>query len=106
MAHTNKTADGGPPDTDTIMFLPKWNTNSNIELCARSNESIMFFTDLCKPIETYIYARKKAPICMLSRSKAPKRSKLTVADMRQKPVNFFDNNARASTLDLAIIFNI
>ena len=26
---------------------------------ARSNESIIYFTDLCKPIQTYIYARKK-----------------------------------------------
>ena len=39
---------------------------------ARCNEYIIYFADLRKPIETYIYARKKAPICKLSRSKAPK----------------------------------
>ena len=33
---------------------------------ARDNESIIYFTDLCKPIETYIYAKKKLPICKLS----------------------------------------
>ena len=26
---------------------------------ARGNKSIIYFTDLCKPIETYIYAKKK-----------------------------------------------
>ena len=26
---------------------------------ALGNESIIYFTDLCNPIETYIYARKK-----------------------------------------------
>ena len=43
---------------------------------------------------------------MLSRSKAPKRSKLAVKDMQQKPVDFFNNTARASTLAFAIIFKI
>ena len=47
---------------------------------------------------------KKAPICKLSCSKAPKRSKLAVADIRQKAVNFFNNTALASTLALEIIF--
>ena len=27
----------------------------------RGNESIIYFTDLCKPIETYVYVRKKHP---------------------------------------------
>ena len=51
-------------------------------------ESTINFTDLCKPVETYVYARKKA-ICKLSRSKAPKRIKLAVTDIRQKPVDLF-----------------
>ena len=50
--------------------------------------------------------QEKAPIYKLSRSKAPKHSKLAVTDMRQKPVDFFDNTAQASTLALAIIFKI
>ena len=28
---------------------------------AGGNESIVYFTDLCKPIKTYIYAKKKHP---------------------------------------------
>ena len=46
----------------------------------------------------------KAPICKLSRSKAPKRRKLAVTDIRQKPVDIFNNTTRARTLALAIIF--
>ena len=49
---------------------------------------------------------EKAPICKLSRSKAPKRSKLAVTDIRQKPVDLFNNIAQASTLALAIIFQL
>ena len=50
--------------------------------------------------------QKKAPIYKLFRSKAPKRSKLAITDIRQKPVDFFNIIARASTLALAIIFKI
>ena len=50
--------------------------------------------------------QEKAPICKLSRSKAPKRSKLAVTDTRQKPVDLFNSTARASTSTLAIIFRI
>ena len=34
----------------------------------------------------------KKPICKLSRSKAPERSKLAVTDIRQKPVDFSSCN--------------
>ena len=44
---------------------------------------------------------EKAPICKLYRSKAPK-----PINIEQKPVDFFINIARASTLALAIIFKI
>ena len=47
--------------------------------------------------------RKTAPICKLSRSKAPKNNQLAVTDIRQKPVNFFTDTARAPTLTSAII---
>ena len=74
---------------------------------ARGNESIIYFADLCKPIEIYIYARKKAPICKLFRSKALKRRKLSVTDIRKDQWTFFCNKtARASTLALATIFQI
>ena len=48
----------------------------------------------------------KEPIRKLSRGKAPKRIKLAVAHIRQKPVDFFITTARVSTLALAIIFQI
>ena len=32
--------------------------------------------------------KQKAPICMLSRSKAPKHRKFRVTDIREKPVDF------------------
>ena len=46
---------------------------------------------------------KEAPICKLSRSKAPKGSELAVIDIQQKPVEFLNNTARALTLALARI---
>ena len=39
---------------------------------ACGSESIIYFTYLCKPIETYIYAMKKSTICKSSPSKTPK----------------------------------
>ena len=39
----------------------------------------------------YVYItmhKQRAPIYMLSRSKAPKRSKLTLTDIREKPLDF------------------
>ena len=71
--------------------------------CARGNEPIIYFTDLCKPIETYIYVRKKHPFASYPAAKHPKHSKFAITDMRQKPVNFFYCTARVSTLVLAII---
>ena len=38
---------------------------------ARGNESIIYFTELCKPIETYIYARKKHPFASYPAAKHP-----------------------------------
>ena len=38
---------------------------------ARGNESIIYFTDLCKPVETYIYARKKHPFAIYPAAKHP-----------------------------------
>ena len=39
---------------------------------ARGNKSIIFFNDLCKPIEIYIYARKKHPFTSYPAGKHPK----------------------------------
>ena len=37
----------------------------------------------------YIYVSRKTPIYMLFRSKAPKCSKFSVTNIREKPKNFF-----------------
>ena len=54
-------------------------------------------TDLCKPIETYIYAKKKHPFANYLAAKHPKRSKLAVTNIPQKPVDFFNNTTLVST---------
>ena len=49
---------------DTAVFFqsdPLPSNSFNSFDYARGNESIFYFTHLCKPIETYIYARKKHP---------------------------------------------
>ena len=48
--------------------------------------------------------QKKAPIYELSRSKAPKNNKLAVTRIRQKPVDFSTDTARAPTLAPTIIY--
>ena len=59
---------------------------------ARDNESIIYFNDLCKPIEIYIYARKKHPFTSYPAAKHPKHSKFAITDMREKPVDFLLSN--------------
>ena len=51
--------------------------------------SIIYFNDLRKPIEIYIYSRKKHPFTSYPVAKHLKRSKFVITDMREKPVNFF-----------------
>ena len=38
---------------------------------ARGDDSILYFTDLCKPIETYIYDKKKHPFTISPAAKHP-----------------------------------
>ena len=70
---------------------------------ARGNESIISFTDLCKAIETYIYARKKHPFARYPVAKHPERSKFAITDIQEMPVNIFYCLTRALTLVSAII---
>ena len=66
-----------------------------------SNKSIIFFNDLCKPIEIYIFVRKKHPVTCCPAAKHPKQNKLAVTDIREKPVDFFKDTARASRNNFA-----
>ena len=47
--------------------------------------------------------KKKAPIYKLSRSKAPKHSSFSVADIWEKPVDFLYDTAQTSALFPGII---
>ena len=55
---------------------------------ARDNK-LLIFNDLCKPIELYIYARKKHPFASYAAANHAKHSKFTITDIREKPVDFF-----------------
>ena len=71
---------------------------------ANGNESIIYFTDLCKPIETYIYARKKHPFTSYSAAKHPNAANSRLQTYDKNQWTFFNNTSRASTLALTIIF--
>ena len=66
-------------NTNTVAFFQSESLPSN-SFCsfdyARGNESIVYFTDLCKPIETYTYARKKHPIASYPAANHPKAANL------------------------------
>ena len=73
-----------------MTLFPKWNTNIKLLHCnsldyARDNKSITCFSDLCRPIKN---TSMLAPIYTLSSSKAPKRSKFSATNLREKPVDF------------------
>ena len=72
--------DGKRTNMDTVELFPQSETlasNSCRSLdYARGNESIIYFTDLCKPIETYIYARKKHPFTSYPAAKHPNTANL------------------------------
>ena len=61
--------------------------------CARIKKSIIYVT----------MRRQKALINMLSRSKTPKAQQVAIADMREKPVDFYNVTTQASTLAPEII---
>ena len=73
---------------------------------ASGNESIIYFTDLFKPIKTYVYARKKHPFANYPAAKHPNAANLRLQTYDKKTVVFFIKTARSSTLALAIIFQI
>ena len=50
-----------------------------------------------------IYARKKHPFTSYPAAKRPKQNKLAVPNIREKPVDFFKDTMRVSTLAPAII---
>ena len=61
---------------------------------ARDNKSITFFYDLCKPIEMYIYARKKHPFNSYPAAKHPRHSKFAITDMKNQQTFFLVRHGR------------
>ena len=86
VAHANKNRQWETNmDTVTLFQSKTLTLNSCRSLDdARSNESIIYFTDLCKPIETYVYAKKKHPFTSYF---AAEHSNAT--DIRKKNSGFF-----------------
>ena len=79
-----------PRDSDAFFLSVTQTFNSCRSLdCGRSNRSIIFFNDLRKPIEIYIYARNYHPFTSYLTAKHPKHNKFAITDMRKKPVELF-----------------
>ena len=70
---------------------------------ARGNKFIIYLIDLCKPVKTYIYARKKHPFASYPAEKHPNASNLWLQKYNKNQCTFFINTARATTLALATI---
>ena len=73
---------------------------------APSIESIIYFTDLCEPIETYIYARKKQSFASYLAAKHPNAANLQLQTYDKNQWTFVITPHGGSTLALAIIFKI
>ena len=61
-------------------------------------KSTIFFNDLCKPMEIYIYARKKHPFTSYPAAKHPETSNLWLQTYDRNQLTFFTDAARAPTL--------
>ena len=49
--------------------------------CTRGNGSIIYFTDLCKPIKRHLYGRKRHQFTSYPAAKHPKHNKFAITDM-------------------------
>ena len=100
MAQANDNADENRTNTGTVALFPTepvtLNSCRSLDY-ARGNESIIYFTYLWNPIETYVYARKKHPFASYPAAKHPNASDLRLQTYEKKPVDFFINTSRAST---------
>ena len=65
--------------------------------------SIIYFNDLCKPIEIYVYARGKHALTSFPAAKHQKHSKFAITDMQEKAMDFIYCTTQTLTLTLAVI---
>ena len=122
MAHANKNADRERTNTDTVTLFPSetltLNSCHSLDY-ARGNESIIYFTNLSKPIEkTYIYAKKKHSFVSYPAAKHPNAAnfRLQTYDKNQwtflcnTGVNFSSRNKSAnfkvSLQNFPFLFNL
>ena len=84
--HANKNDGANRINTKIVMLFRSgtstFNTCRSLDY-THDNESIIFFNDLCKPMEIYIHARKKYPFTSYSTAKHPKHNKLAVTNKRK-----------------------
>ena len=78
--------------------LKHWHRTLFAVLAMHALTSLIYFTNLCTPIETYIYARKKHPFVSYPAAKHPNASNLQLQTYEKKQWTLFNNTARASTL--------
>ena len=89
--------------SSTLVVLNDWLWRTQTKTPTRKTDlELLSQFSLCKPTETYIYARKKHPFASYSAAKHLKHSKFAITNIREKPVNFFYCSTRASTLVSAI----
>ena len=78
-AHTIKNAEGDEQTRTPARFFQSetltFNSCHSLDH-AGGNDSIIYFTDLCKPTETYIYARKMHPFASYPTAKHPNATNL------------------------------
>ena len=69
---------------------------------AHGNESIIYYTDLCMPTETYIYARKKHSFASYPAAKHPNVANLRLQTYDKNQWTFFINTALAIILQIYV----
>ena len=72
---------------------------------ARGNEFIIYFTDLCKRIEIYIYARKQHPFASDAAAKHPYAASLWLKTNNKSQRNKFCGAKRALNFASAILLS-
>ena len=104
-------ADENRTNTDTAAVFPKVSHYRRTPFAVLTMHAVTsllstYFTDLCKPVETYIYAWKKHPFASYPAAKHPNTANLRLQTYDKDQWTFFNNAARTLTLAFAIIFKI
>ena len=104
VVHTNRKRWWGTNKQLLVFRGETLTSNSSLD-SARGNESIIYFTKPCKPIEIYIYASKKHPFASDPAAKHPNAANLGVTGIRQNQRSWFCCATRASNFAFAILLS-